>query len=54
MENNYSTLVICSSGALGNIILKNTLIISPSLILPVISIDDNSALQIAEPYTIQE
>jgi len=57
MENNNSSLAgssICSNGALGNVILRNTQIISPNLLMPVISIDDNSKVHVAESCTIQE
>jgi len=57
MENNNSTLAgssICSSGISGNVIMRNTQIIPPNLLTPVISIDDNSKVHIAESCTIQE
>lgn len=57
MENNISSLPgssICSSGATGNVILKNTQITPPNLSVPVISIDNNSKVHIAESCTIEE
>ena len=57
MENNNSSLAgssVCSSGALGNVILRNTLIIPPTLAMPVISVDVNSTIHVADSCTIQE
>ena len=57
MENNNSTSAgssICSSGPSGNVTLKNTQIIPPTLAFPVISVDENSTIHIEESCTIQE
>lgn len=57
MENNNSVLAgssICSSGATANIIMRNTQIIPPNTVIPVLSIDENSTVHIAESCTIQQ
>ena len=57
MENNNSILAgsnLCTNGAAANITMMNTTIIASNLLTPVISIDDNSKVHIAESCTIQE